>query len=81
MFFQLHCERYFPGYVLSQRLGISPNLLSRLTGTVFAMAGEAELAREQQNPHKVFICKILFCYCTNFNRKMAFLGKKNYDHN
>ena len=55
MFFQLHAERYFPGFIAGQRLGISSNMFSRITGTILVAAGEKEVALEQQNPHKVSI--------------------------
>ncbi|XP_060573103.1 5'-3' exoribonuclease 1-like, partial [Ruditapes philippinarum] len=49
----VHADRYYSGYVVAQKVGISSHLLSRLTGTIYVTAGEAELAREQANPHKV----------------------------
>ena len=47
---------YFPGYVAAQRLGISPHLLSRITGTIFLNLTpeevDAEAARAPK-PRKV----------------------------
>lgn len=34
--------RYFPGYSLAQRLGITPHLLSRITGTVYLTQSSGE---------------------------------------
>ncbi|KAL4221730.1 5'-3' exoribonuclease 1 [Mactra antiquata] len=52
---QAYADRYVAGFIVAQKIGISSHLVSRLTGTIYITAGEAELAREQQNPHKVNI--------------------------
>ncbi|XP_053379748.1 5'-3' exoribonuclease 1-like isoform X2 [Mercenaria mercenaria] len=50
---QMHADRYYTGYVIAQKIGISSHLFSRLTGTIYVTAGEEEVAREQMHPHKV----------------------------
>ena len=36
--------RYYPGYSLAQRLGISSHILSRITGTVYILQGTTQNA-------------------------------------
>ncbi|XP_052224237.1 5'-3' exoribonuclease 1-like [Dreissena polymorpha] len=48
-----HDEQYFQGYELAQRLGISSQLFSQLTGSVLITTGVAEVASQQHNPYKV----------------------------
>ncbi len=49
----MHDEKYIQGYQAAQRLGINSHLFGRLTGTILVCKGDAELAQEQKNPHKV----------------------------
>ncbi|WAR13809.1 XRN1-like protein, partial [Mya arenaria] len=45
--------QYVSAFVGAQKLGISSNLLSRLTGTIFVTVGCEEVAKEQMNPYRI----------------------------
>lgn len=49
----MHAERYFNGHTIANSVGISSYILSRLTGTIYVVAGSAKLAIEQANPRRV----------------------------